>query len=156
MTVIKNFRETSFKINDLALVLKKVNKSFQPSLLERLTKRSTVNNFSEYIRKLLSFGNIIIACDSQNIKGLIMFYNNDSKNQEAYISVIAVTPEFQGQGISSELIRFSIRESKNNKMKSLYVKTWPENKAAIKLYEKNGFMILRVDKENILLSLDLT
>lgn len=58
-----------------------------------------------------------------------------------YISGLAITPEFQGQGIGREVIGTLLKELAGVKKISLV--THPDNKVAIKLYISLGFEIAK-------------
>ena len=68
------------------------------------------------------------------------------KTGECYIGHIAVKPEFQGKGIGTKLLEFGteLAHKKGFEKLTLYVSS--SNKGAIKLYEKLGFKILRIER----------
>ena len=67
-----------------------------------------------------------------------MSYELKSKDN-AYISGLLVIPEFQGQGIAKEAMKFMLNEI--GKVKRIDLVTHPNNFKAIKLYKSLGFKI---------------
>ncbi len=63
----------------------------------------------------------------------------------AYISGLAIDPQFQKQGIGREATRLLLEELKN--MKRIELVTHPENSGALKIYLSFGFVI-KEQKEN--------
>ena len=55
------------------------------------------------------------------------------------LHTLAVSPEAQGKGLASEVIRFCIAEAKKQGYQALRLDIVPENLPARRLYEKNGF-----------------
>ncbi len=57
-----------------------------------------------------------------------------------YIAELIVKNEFQGQGIGSELIDKVLSTIQKSTYTDVFIRVWKENKGAIKLYEKKGFL----------------
>lgn len=55
------------------------------------------------------------------------------------LHTLAVSPEAQGKGLASEVIRFCTEEAKKQGYKALRLDIVPGNLPAQRLYEKNGF-----------------
>jgi putative acetyltransferase len=69
------------------------------------------------------------------------------KNQNhAYISGLAIMPEFQGQGIANEAMKLILEELKD--IKTIDLVTHPKNEKAIKLYKSLGFKQTGEQMEN--------
>lgn len=60
---------------------------------------------------------------------------------EMQIGNIAVSPDFQHQGIGSVLMEFIEKEAARLKLKYIYLEVRQSNETAIKLYLKFGFVI---------------
>jgi ribosomal protein S18 acetylase RimI-like enzyme len=60
-----------------------------------------------------------------------------------YIFIIAVSPEYQGKGYASILVKPKI-ESVNNKNETIYLET--QNAKNIPIYQKYGFQIIHSEK----------
>ncbi len=57
---------------------------------------------------------------------------------------IYIHPEFQGRGFGNALLRQLVKESEQNNIWTLQAGIFPENKASIRLHEKNGFRIVGI------------
>ena len=60
-------------------------------------------------------------------------------NEAAVIHILAVSPDCQGKGIGSEMIREAIRLAQTNGMKSIRLDALASNTPAHKLYKSLGF-----------------
>lgn len=57
---------------------------------------------------------------------------------------IYIHPEFHGLGLGNVLLQQLIKESEQNNIWTLQAGIFPENKASIRLHEKNGFRIVGI------------
>lgn len=57
----------------------------------------------------------------------------------AFISYLAISPEYQSKNIAKRLVQEALSISKNNMMSKCQVTTNSENKKAISFYKKNNF-----------------
>jgi len=57
----------------------------------------------------------------------------------AVIHILAVSPDAQGKGIGSEMIREAIRLAQNNGMQTIRLDALASNTPAHKIYERLGF-----------------
>lgn len=57
---------------------------------------------------------------------------------------IYIHPEFHGLGLGNVLLRQLIAKSEKNSIWTLQAGIFPENKASIRLHEKNGFRIIGI------------
>ena len=55
------------------------------------------------------------------------------------LQTLAVSPQAQGQGLASDVIRFCASQARDRGYKALRLDIVPENLPARRLYEKNGF-----------------
>ncbi len=65
---------------------------------------------------------------------------------EAYITNIAVLPAYRGQGIGGKLLRAAAEGAKKRGCAFITLEVRESNKAAIRLYEKNGFSVAGMRK----------
>lgn len=88
---------------------------------------------------------------------LVIYYNNFVAGWAALSAVskrviykgvaevsVYIHPDFQGIGLGHELLQRLIEESENQQIWTLQAGIFPENKASIRLHEKNGFRIIGV------------
>ncbi len=63
----------------------------------------------------------------------------ETRNDEFYIFILAVLPDFQSKGIGSWLLKFAENKAKEENFKKLSLLVMRENIRGIKFYERNGF-----------------
>lgn len=127
--------------------LDEVQFDFSPPLFDRLQNRSNVESLEKYVDKVLEYGVIISYKRKDEIYGIIVLYNNDFENKEAYIPLLSVKKKMSGKGLAKSLIQYSIKVAVQNGMKSIKVKTWKTNIQAIYLYRSQGFHSLESDED---------
>jgi|WetSurSiteA1Bulk_404760.scaffolds.fasta_scaffold18869_2 dTDP-4-amino-4,6-dideoxy-D-galactose acyltransferase len=76
--------------------------------------------------------------EEDEIQGFISLAN---KGPVADIGLVAVDSAYRGQGIGTSLVRYAIDQAYSSGCPEIKVVTQFENKAAMSLYEKNGFTI---------------
>lgn len=97
---------------------------------------STMLEESQWI-EAISNGPIYIIEKDGKVVGDMSYEIKSEGN--AYISGLLIVPEFQGQGIAKEAMKFMLTEISGSKRIDLA--THPDNFKAIKLYESLGFSI---------------
>lgn len=113
----------------------KIDENFRNNEFEKLYKIWLDNSLD------FSFAfQVLVKIIDEKIAGFVTLkeYNNETSE----IGLIAVSNDFQGKGIASELIKKVEYESFIKGYKFLRVPTQYENKPAVKLYLKNGFEII--------------
>ena len=60
-------------------------------------------------------------------------------NKAAVIHILAVSPDFQGKGIGSEMVLEAIRLAQNNGMEAIRLDALASNTPAHRMYERLGF-----------------
>ncbi len=109
---------------------------------------------TEWIRKVLkdpiSRRFAICIAESNEYIGNVQLTN--ITKQEAEFHIFIGKKKYWGQGIGSRATEALIKFAKENlPLKQIYLFVKPENKAAVKIYEKVGFRF--VDKEKMILEL---
>lgn len=122
------------KKEELLIFLKKIDSLFPI----KLSDKTDLSNLTE---KFLSLGTIFSISENNEIVGLIAGYNNDILNHNAYISVLAVLPEYQGRGYASTLLIEFEKICKQKNMRRIEVYTHKTNFGAIKMYKKNNYVV---------------
>ncbi len=103
-------------------------------------QRQTIEKeFIEENNFLISLGNDLI--------GLLEI---DETDEELHIVELEILPEYQGQGLGSEILQDIIVKMKD-KGKRIRLGCFYINKRALKLYEKNGFKKYGETKTHILM-----
>lgn len=101
------------------------------------------------------FQNAEIKCKRDNhgaLKALIAYYANDSSRENAFISLIAVSPIYRGEGLAYLLLKNCISDLKQKKFKEITLDVQFENHKAISLYSKFGFKEVDRNGESIKMS----
>lgn len=126
--------KSSTEMDVICSVIEQCDDSFDEPISQRKIYNSLVNKF-------ISSAYFLYACN-QEILGYISFYANDLVSKTAFISLIAVKPEYQNRHIGSQLLNecFSIAELKG--MKQIQLEVLKRNISAIHFYERNGFSFL--------------
>lgn len=117
--------------------IEELDVEFSPSIISR------VGNLEEYVDKLLTKAEIYYSMDNNKICNLLVFYCNDMKNLNSYITFLGVARDYRAQGIGKRLIELGIKKSIEAGMKSISLETSMDNEKALRLYKKVGFEITR-------------
>lgn len=67
--------------------------------------------------------------------------NHAPKDKECYVDFIAVNPLYQGRGVGSQLLSFAEEFAANNNLTSLSLYVASQNKGAMALYTRLGFVV---------------
>ncbi len=104
--------------------------------IPQLSKKTDIAAYAEKIvRNSITFE----ARRNGLLAGLVAAYMNDEKKQAAFITSVSVLRDFTGAGIAGRLIRNCADLGLKQGFKEIILEVSPENTAALKLYEKNGF-----------------
>lgn len=122
------------KKEELLIFLKKIDSLFPI----KLSDKTDLSNLTE---KFLSLGTIFSISENNEIVGLIAGYNNDILNHKAYISVLAILPEYQGKGYASKLLLDFEKDCIEKKIIRIELFTHKTNDNAIKMYKKNNYVV---------------
>lgn len=93
----------------------------------------------EMAEKYSGKGVFIIAKTEDRPVGFCAFYANDDEHHTAFISMIAVHPDFRRHHIGILLLTETFNISKSLGMKQIKLEVVKTNNAAIAFYLKNGF-----------------
>lgn len=84
---------------------------------------------------------IVLVADCQVPIGYAAMYANDLQNKTAFITMLAVRPEFQGMRIGRRLLLECEMKARENGMRYIKLEVAKGNDRAISLYQKCGFQI---------------
>ena len=104
---------------------------------------SALTDRNEVIREIINSFFYLIEKDGEAVGDAS--YEIKGKNH-AYLSGMAIMPQFQGQGIARQTMKMILEMLKDIKLIDLV--THPENKKAISLYKSFGFKKVGEQKEN--------
>lgn len=126
-------QHNGFSVDELYDFLVAVDNLFPIRLSEKIDLMTLAEKYS-------NLGDYIGICgDNGEIYGLIAGYINDKRKARAYISVLAVKPEFQGLGFSKKLLLGFIELAIARGFKCVLVYTHKTNARAYGVYSSLGF-----------------
>ena len=113
--------------------------------------------YSDLLEKIYQRAIFISAFSMYDAKpiGYCAFYANDPESRDAYITLIAVRPEYQGQHIGKRLIEEVSSIALDRKMRTCTLEVMKNNLPAREFYRKNGFVFLRERDKSFLLTKEL-
>ena len=109
------------------------NASFMPLLSDRL-------DLSVYAEKIADKANCFEAWVEGELVGLVAAYCNDTEKRTAFITSVSVLPGWKGKGIASKLVSQCIAYVGRSGFRCIELEVGVQNSAAIRLYEKHGFL----------------
>ena len=98
--------------------------------------------------KFYKFGHVFQLMKGPHIIAFAAFYCNDKVDHQAFLSMIAVKPEYSRHGYGTKIFAYVIEKAQNSGMKSRVLDVGKENMAAIKFYQKLGFSFLKKCNDN--------
>ena len=117
-----------------------------------LSSRVEVNN---YAQKIASNATRFEAWSAGTLVGLVAAYCNDQEKHVAYITSVSVLKAWVGKGIAACLMSRCIGHAKALGMKQISLEVAEGNTPAIRLYEKNGFVVGKANAPFVSMNLSL-
>ena len=90
--------------------------------------------------KFENCGTVSYVRENSKIIALCAGYANNQEQQLGYISVVASLPEYTNKGYGKIAVQGFIEKAKNAGMKAIHLYADRENKAALNMYGKLGFV----------------
>ena len=109
----------------------------------------------DYARKIASKATRFEAWSGGTLVGLVAAYCNDREKRIAYITSVSVLREWTGKGIADHLVGQCVEHAKALGMQQISLEVSSDNTAAIKLYEKSGFIAGRANVPFVTMGLHL-
>lgn len=94
--------------------------------------------YPELLDKISAHG-ICIYAHREETMGYCAFYANDSKQGNAYITLLAVRPEYQHMHIGADLLQEAFKLMRSCGMKHCCLEVYKNNPTALHFYEAMGF-----------------
>lgn len=125
---------------------------FVPSLEE------DVADFDGLVAKIFRFGTTLVAADGGRVAGAISFYSNDRVGLEAFVTLLAVAPEWRRRGVGSLLLGRAKAISAESGMRRMRLEVRKDNPSAALFYTRMGFVAdgPRGDFESMVCGLDVS
>ncbi|MFA5644526.1 MAG: GNAT family N-acetyltransferase [Patescibacteria group bacterium] len=102
---------------------------------------ATYVNIHDYSIKLRKYAVTFEAWNNNKLVGLLACYLNNDKSYLGFISNVSVFKKFTGKGVADQLLKNTIQFALSKKYKYLELEVRHDNSPAIKLYQKNKFVI---------------
>lgn len=113
------------------------------------------SDLDEYVDKICRNATIISCYENGEFAGFIAYYNNDIDNILGYLTVLIIAKAYCSKGLGKILLESSFRDLKNRNFKKYRLEVLKENKKALNLYLKHGFIRIE-DREKVwLMEVDL-
>jgi ribosomal protein S18 acetylase RimI-like enzyme len=123
--------------------LNRCSLSFVPSL-------DSYVNIEEYSEKIYDKAIIFSKFEQNDIIGLVAVYDN-FEEKIGWITNVSVDPNFTGIGIASELLDNCYKHFENKGYFHIFLEVFLNNKKAINLYNKHGFIKYKIKEDKMVL-----
>jgi len=117
---------------DLLDLLLAVDGDFTPALSSRLA-------LDDYASKLAEKATVFSVFSEGRMSAFAALYCNDPEGVSAFLSMVAVDPQRRGTGLAMHLLGAAIDYLRQQGFAVLRLEVYPDNAAALRLYEKLGF-----------------
>lgn len=121
----------------------KCSSTFIPSL-------DSYVNVEDYSKKILKYATLFTKFDGDILVGLVAVYDN-STEKFGWITNVSVDPDYSRNGIASDLLNKCNKYFENKKYFNIFLEVYSDNKQAIKLYDKHGFTIHKINDKKMIL-----
>ena len=92
----------------------------------------------------------LVLEDNKNIKGFLIGFISQENNENAYIHLLCVEKDLRRQNMAQNLVKEFINIVCSLNCRNVFLVCKPSNKAAIKFYNKIGFLSLHSDETVII------
>lgn len=134
MNVVVEYRLNTASASEIVEHLLYCDAGFLPPLSGRV-------EINDYAKKIVSKATQLEAWAGGTLIGLVAAYCNDQERRIAYITSVSVLPDWTGKGIASRLMKQCIKYAKALEMRQISLEVASDNAPAVRLYEKSGFVV---------------
>lgn len=110
--------------------------------------------YPDLLDKIYSKGICFYVYQQENI-GYCAFYANDLEGKNAYISLIAVKPQYQKLHIGTDILRKSFEIMRAYNMENCLLEVKKDNLKAFRFYKSNGFQMVDEREQSYLMKCKL-
>ena len=107
-------------------------------------------NTIDLAKKLHLYGTVIQIRENDKTVGFAAFYHNDTVNNYAYLSLIAISSFFEGKGYGSILLSEVERISLESGMRAIKLQVYKSNSHALAFYIRHGYIVTGNDSDVLL------
>lgn len=86
-----------------------------------------------------------------NFAAFVAFYCNDTISKNAFLSLIGVLEQYEGNGFGQLMLDKAVSVSRKNGMRRMALEVRKDNERAISLYKKNGFAVQKPKDETLII-----
>ena len=97
------------------------------------------DNFDEWYKKIIKTA-YILAIKDKEIFAFLLLYNTDKTTDDCYMCNVHVLENYRGNGYSVMLMNKAVEICKQNNLNTIYLHVNKENKRAVSVYRKFGFI----------------
>lgn len=133
MNVLIEYRLNKASAAEIVEHLSHCDADFEPPLSGRV-------EINDYAQKIVEKATRIEAWSGGTLVGLVAAYCNDQVKRIAYITSVSILRAWIGKGIGAHLVGQCVEHAKVSGMQQICLDVAEDNKPAIKLYEKSGFI----------------
>lgn len=112
-------------------------------------------NINDYALKVLTHAVRFEAWADGRLIGVLAAYCNDPEQKISYITNVSIIRNWRGNGIADSLMVQCIEHIKKCHLTKISLEVAADNYPAIKLYEKHGFSVQKLNEEFVILDLYL-
>lgn len=113
-------------------------------------------NMRKHSEKLCALATMILVYTAdENLVGLCACYMNDYNTKTAYITHIAISPQYRGCGYGKQLLEKTIALAAKKGFRFLNLEVLKTNTPALALYQSHDFTIIEYRNTKYLMSLHL-
>lgn len=139
--------DTTTNRDEIDSIIRACDKAFVQPIVER-------KRYAELLLKIHQKG-ILVYAHNECVLGYCAFYANDSGTRKAYISLIAVRPEYHNQHIGRRILNSCMNTAVEYGMDSCVLEVRKNNRSAIRFYQANGFVFLSERETSFLMEREL-
>ncbi len=111
-------------------------------ILEKISDGQLVGgNTFDYVDKIIEKATINEIIIENELVAFIAYYDDDIKSKQAFLTMLAVKPEFQNKGYAGKLLEKAISDLEVKNFKYMGLEVLKTNKEAIAFYTKHGFYV---------------
>jgi 2-polyprenyl-3-methyl-5-hydroxy-6-metoxy-1,4-benzoquinol methylase len=112
-------------------------------------------DINDYSKKIFEQATLFSKFDDDKLVGLVAAYDNPTE-KFGWVTNVSVDPNYSRKGIASELLNECNKYFENKKYFNIFLEVFSDNKKAIKLYIKHGFINYKIKDNKMTLKQQLT
>jgi putative acetyltransferase len=115
----------------------------EPGVVATTAPFATLGGLEHFQRWLSRPGLMLGAFDGERLVGVLLAEQRDALLREHVLDIafVAVADHARGRGVGDRLVSDTLRWATTHGLTRVELRVWPDNVAAIRLYERHGFEI---------------